>query len=257
MKKQKITIDCQDYPEALHAFLLSGNIYDSSCSSNAKTLYCDSGYYIKIDDSGELAQEALLGKLFYSIGFGVEVIKYISLDKDYLVTRSAIGKDLTHYLDNPKLLCELLADALRKLHCQSVDNVPMSSRLRRYLDSANGDFSGGYYDESVLMDSFRIKSKEEAWNIMQASKGMLMSNTLIHGDSCLPNIICNKGTFRSYIDFNMSGSGDKHIDLYWALWSLQYNLKTEEYMDYFLDQYGRDNFDLDMIKAVAAFEVFG
>ncbi len=257
MKKQKITIDIHDYPEILRALLLSGNVYDSSCSSNARTMYCDSGHYIKVDNKGELAQEALLGKLFYSMGLGVEVVNYYSLDKDYLVTRSAIGEDLTHYLTYPKQLCELLAGALRELHCQSVNNAPMSSRLRRYLDSANGDFSGGYYDESVLMDSFRIKSKEEAWNIMQASKGKLKANTLIHGDACLPNVICNKGKFSSFIDFNMAGSGDKHIDLYWALWSLQYNLKTEQYMDYFLEQYGRENFDFDMIKVVAAFEVFG
>jgi kanamycin kinase len=55
----------------------------------------------------------------------------------------------------------------------------------------------------------------------------------------------------------MAGVGDKHIDLYWAIWSLQYNLKTDEYTDYFLDQYGRDNFDYHMLKVIAAYELFG
>lgn len=257
MMKRKIEININDFPIELHKLLQSGNIYDSSCSSNAKTLYCDTGYYIKIDDKGELALEADLGKLFYNIGLGVEVIHYISADRDYLVTQSAAGEDLTHYLDDPKRLCEILAAALRRLHCQTVGDAPVSSRHQRYLDSANGDFFGGYYDESVLMDGFRINSKQEAWDIMQANKGKLKADTLIHGDACLPNIVCCNGNYSSFIDFSMAGAGDKHIDLYWAIWSLQYNLKTDQYTDYFLDQYGRENFDFNMLKVVAAFELFG
>ena len=257
MIKRKIEINIEDFPEKLHELLLSGNVYDSSCSSNAMTLYCDSGYYIKIDDKGELALEAELCDRFFYMGLGVKVIQYISSDKDYLVTQSAVGDDLTHYLDNPTVLCDLLASSLRRLHNQPLTDAPVSSRLQRYLDSADGDFSGGYYDESVLMDGFRVFSKQEAWNIMQANKNKLRADTLIHGDACLPNIVCHNGRFGSFIDLGMAGAGDKHIDLYWAIWSLQYNLKTNEYTDYFLDQYGRENFDLDMLKVVAAFELFG
>lgn len=257
MIKRKIEINIQDFPEELHTLLQSGNIFDSSCSSNATTLYCDSGYFIKIAALGELASEADLGKLFYSIGLGVEVVKYLSVGKDYLVTRSAIGEDLTHYLDNPKQLCEILATALRRLHEQSTEGVPVSFRFKQFLASANGDFSGDSYDESVLMDRFRIRSKQEAWDIMQANKGKLKADTLIHADACLPNIICHNGSFSSFIDVGTAGVGDKHIDLYWAIWSLQYNLKTEEYTDYFLDQYGAENYDYDMLKVVAAFEAFG
>ncbi|MDE7300410.1 MAG: hypothetical protein K2N94_16560, partial [Lachnospiraceae bacterium] len=63
--------------------------------------------------------------------------------------------------------------------------------------------------------------------------------------------------FSCFIDLAMAGVGDKHIDLYWAVWSLQYNLKTEDYTDYFLDLYGRENFEYDMLKVIAAFELFG
>ncbi len=257
MKKHKIEINIHDYPVELHEFLQSDNVYDSSCSSNAKTLYCDSGYYIKIDDSGELAVEAKLDELFHRIGLGVEVIRYLSEDKDYLVTKSAVGEDLTHHLDNPQMLCDLLADSLRFLHSQPIENAPISSRLQRYLDSANGDFSGGYYDESVLMDRFKVDSKQEAWDIMQSNKSRLSASTMIHGDACLPNIICDNSNCCSFIDLSMAGVGDKHIDLYWAIWSLEYNLKTDQYTDYFLDRYGRENFDIDMLKVIAAFELFG
>lgn len=85
-----------------HELLPSGNLFDSSCCSNAMTLHCNSGYFIKINDKEELALEAALGYRFFSLGFGVKVVQYISSDKDYLVTQSAVGVNLTHCLDEPK-----------------------------------------------------------------------------------------------------------------------------------------------------------
>ena len=37
--------------------------------------------------------------------------------------------------------------------------------------------------------------------------------------------------------------GDRHFDLCWALWSLNYNLKTPRFNDRLLDAYGRDAVD--------------
>ena len=69
--------------------------------------------------------------------------------------------------------------------------------------------------------------------------------------------VLQDGEFSSLIDLGAAGIGDKHMDIYWALWSLQYNLKTEYYTDYFLDLYGRDNFEPEMLRVIAAFECFG
>ena len=55
----------------------------------------------------------------------------------------------------------------------------------------------------------------------------------------------------------MCGLWDKHIDIYWAIKSLQINLKTEDYTDLFLDMYGRDNINEDMLRVIAAYELFG
>ena len=257
MKKTKVDIGAEHFPDEIRVLIENATVYDSSCSSDALVYYIDSGYYVKIDDSHKLSHEAELNKLFYTMGFGVEVISYISRDKDYLVTRAAAGEDLTHCLDEPEKLCELLAVSLRTLHSQPIGNMPVSSRYQRYMESAAGDYSGGVYDECVLTDRYRIDSKEEAWSIIQEKKHLLEANTLIHGDACLPNIIQNNGSFSTFIDFNMAGIGDKHIDLYWAIWSLQYNLKTEAYTDVFLDFYGRDNFNEEMLRVIAAFELFG
>lgn len=73
----------------------------------------------------------------------------------------------------------------------------------------------------------------------------------------LPNLILDQGKFGSLIDFSLAGIGDKHIDLYWAIWSLEYNLGTDAYTEYFLDCYGRENFEYDMLQVISAFEMFG
>ena len=255
MKKTKTQVNIDSFPKEIRHLFRDANVFDSSCSSDASVYYIDTGYYVKTGSPHSLTDEAVLTNLFYERGLGVEAIAYVSADRDYLVTRSAVGEDLTHYLQNPEKLCELLASSLLRLHSQPVGDVPVSSRYRRYIDSANGSFDGGCYDESVLTDRYTVKSKEEAWAIMQASKKLLAADTLIHGDACLPNIIQNNGSFSAFIDFNMSGAGDKHIDLYWAIWSLWYNLKTDEYTDLFLDLYGRDKFDFELIRAVAALEL--
>ena len=83
---------------------------------------------------------------------------------------------------------------------------------------------------------------------------LLKSDTFIHGDFCLPNIMLDDWKFSTFIDVGLAGVGDKHIDIYWVLWSLNYNLGTDKYTDYFLDLYGRENVDMDVLKMVAEAE---
>jgi len=50
---------------------------------------------------------------------------------------------------------------------------------------------------------------------------------------------------------------DRHIDLFWAVWSLNYNLDNPTYAELFLDYYGREEVDTNKLRLVAAFEAFG
>lgn len=256
MKRTKINLSIEDFPSKLHPFLLNAELYDSSASSSANVLYIYPKYFLKIDGRGELKQEALLTEQFHRRGLGPEVVRYLTEDRDYLLTKAIPGEDCLAYLNDPQRLCRVLAAALRELHEQPPAGLPRSMRLERYLASAE-DWDGGYWDESVGMPEFVVSTRNEAWEIMQANKHRLRDDTCIHGDFCLPNIILDRGRFRSFIDLPMAGAGDRHIDLYLAVWSLQYNLKTTRYTGRFLDLYGRDGFDYDMLRVIAAFEVFG
>ena len=222
MQKTKVDININDFPQELHYIFADTNVYDSSSSPKAQVLYSDLGYYIKIADAGNLSQEATLARLFDQKGLGPRVVFYIQAEKDYLVTESAKGEDALEYLDNPKKLCEVLADAMKYLHDQSIEGVPVSTSMKVYDSSEKG-----------------MKLKKD---------------TFIHGDFCLPNVMLENWKFTSFIDAGAAGVGDKHIDIYWTLWSLQYNLKTDEYTDYFLDCYGREKVDMDILKIVAEVE---
>lgn len=257
MNKRKVNIDIREFPEALRELLRSGEIYDSSCHSSAETLYCDSGYYIKIDRKDALSREAALCQRFHRMGLGVEFVDYLSEDRDYLVTKEARGQALHHYQEDPQLLCRALAGVLRELHSRPVADAPESVLLTKYRQIAAGERPKGDFDAIIRKYGFALSSEDEAWELVQTNRDSLKGNTFIHGDACLPNIILDGDKLSAFIDVGNAGAGDKHMDLFWAVWSLRYNLKTDAYGDYFLDQYGRENFDYEMLRVVSAFEVFG
>lgn len=252
MIRKKIDIELNDFPNELHGYLAAGDVYDSSCSPEARALYCSGGYYIKIAPRGELAREAELDRVFHSLGMGVEVVCYLSKDRDYLVTAGAVGADLTHAQDDPEGLCAVMARALRKLHTMDPAGAPRSAKLREY-EAVTGDG----YDEYLLVEGIGVDSREDARRILREGRYTLKADTLIHGDACLPNIICRDGQFSSFIDCGLGGLGDRHIDLFWAMWSIQFNLKTSVYSDLFLDLYGREDVNMDVLRTVAALELLG
>lgn len=256
MEKTKIEINLQEFPEALHYLFKDACVYDSSSSSSAKVYYSDKGYYIKVAAKGRLEEEAKLTKVFADRGLGVEVAHFLSEDKDYLVTKSAKGEDCLSFLEDPERLCAVLAKTMRELHSRPIQGVPVSSRAKHFEDTAAGKVEC-QYEEYILMDRFPIRSREEAWQIIQENKHRLKTDTLIHGDFCLPNVMLEDWKFTTFIDLPLAGLGDKHVDIYWVLWSLQFNLKTDKYTDLFLDLYGRENFEMDMLRVIAAFEVWG
>lgn len=224
MQKTKTQINTNDFPAELHYLFQNATVYDSSSHPTMTTLYSDLGYYIKIAEKGALEKEAELAKLFASMGMGVEVVAYSSADKDYMVTREAKGEDALapQYLSNPEKLCEALAEAMKYLHSRPIDGVPVSMCMETYE---------------------------------KAGKAHLMKqDTFIHGDFCLPNVILDNGKFSTFIDVGLAGVGDRHIDLYWVLWSLNYNLKTDKYTDYFLEKYGKEKVDMELLKLVAEVE---
>ena len=244
------------YPSALQPYLQGSQLFDCSCCSDATTFYVDRGYYLKIAPKGCLAQEARFTQWFYDKGLSVEVVLYISEDKDYLLTKKAEGEVLTTFLDQPKAICKTLAMGLHQLHSLSVSDFPVSDKMDVYIQTAEQNYHKGCFDKFLLVPWIGFTDKEEAWQLFQANKHRLQRNVIVHGDYCLPNVFMKDSEFSAMIDLGQAGVGDRHIDIYWALWSLWYNLGTDEYTDCFLDYYGRDLIDQNLLKTIAAIETF-
>lgn len=261
MKKTLLNRIPNEMPHDIQRFVSAANIYDSSCSPEAKVYFIDreNGYYLKCSGKGMLEKESKMTEYFYSKGLGAEVLNYISDDRDWLLTTAVIGEDCVHeaYLIDPKRLCDTVAYELRKLHETDYSDCPILDRTAEYLAEVERNYHTGNYDQSLFPDSFGYRSAKEVYDVLTAEKDALQSKVLLHGDYCLPNIILNNWKLSGFIDVGNGGVGDRHIDIFWGVWTLWFNLKTNKYHERFLDAYGRDKADESILKIVAAAEVFG
>ncbi len=262
MKKTKINGIPFELPEEITHFINGADVYDSSCSPEARVYFIDkeNGYFLKCAKAGALEKEAAMTKFFHSKNLGAEVLTYLSYpDTDLLLTAAVKGEDCTHeeYLSRPERLCDVLACELRKLHETDFTACPVPDRTADYLTFAEENYRTGNYDKTSFPDSFGYRNAEEAYAVLTEGKSALQSKVLLHGDYCLPNVILDNWKLSGFIDVGSGGVGDRHIDLFWGTWTLFFNLKTDKYHSRFLDAYGRDKADESLLKIIAAAEVFG
>lgn len=261
MKKTALDSITNEIPHELQSFIDNAKVFDSSSSPDAKVYYIDkdNGYYLKHAGKGTLKIEFEMTKYFCSKGLGAEVLSYISEDEDFLLTAAVKGEDCVYedYLSNPQKLCDVIACELRKLHETAYDGCPVKDRTAEYLALADRNYLTGNYDKSHFPDCFGYRSADDAYAVLNDGRAALGSDVVIHGDYCLPNIILDNWKLSGFIDVGNGGVGDRHIDLFWGIWSLAFNLKTDKYRERFLDAYGRDKADESILRVVAAAEVFG
>lgn len=261
MKKTLLSALPEEMPRELRNFISTATVYDSSSSPEARVYFIgrEGGYYLKRAEKGALKKEAAMTSYFYAKGLGAQVLEYISRDSDWLLTAALPGEDCLHekHLADPKRLCDILATELRKLHETGFTGCPVPDRTADYLACAEKNYHAGTYDPSHFPDSFGYPTAQAAYEVLSAGKGALQSRVLLHGDYCLPNIILRDWKLSGFIDVGNGGVGDRHIDLFWGIWSLAFNLKTDRYRERFLDAYGRDVVDESILKVIAAAEVFG
>jgi kanamycin kinase len=261
MKRTLINPDINSYPDDIRSFLQGADIYDSSCSPEARVIFIDKdgGYFLKSSPKGTLKKEADMTSFFHSKGLSTEVVLYRSDESDWLLTKKLIGEDCTHsaYLDDPHRLCDTLAELLRKLHEINTQNCPVADRMSDYFALAEKNYAKGQIDLSYYEQDYGSITADGAWNIVNEGKDLLCGKALLHGDYCLPNVILDNWRFSGFIDLGNGGVGDRHVDIYWGAWTLRFNLGTDKYRERFFDAYGKDKIDFDLLRVVAAAETFG
>lgn len=260
MKMQPVKLDISKFPQEFHSILNGSQNFDSSCSPQAKVYFVDNkcGYFIKIAKKGELEREALMTRYFNRFGLSARFLSYVSNEQDYLLTEKIVGDDCItdKYLRQPQRLCDKIAESLLMLHSLDISDCPIN-HTEVYLQTAEKSYINNSYNKEHFPDSFGYTSAQEAWGVVQRFKHLLKNDTLLHGDYCLPNIILNNWKLSGFVDLSNSGVGDRHVDIFWALWSLWFNLKTNKFKERFFDAYGHNKIDEEILRLVAAIEVFG
>ncbi len=246
-------------PDEIKRLAGDSPVFDSSSSPEARVYLIDkdTGFFLKCAEAGTLVNEAGMDGYFHSLGLGPEVMYYGAHGgRDFLLTRRVIGKPLTHgdYLENPRRLAIALGERMRELHEHPADACPVTDRVSSYIDTARRSYLAGVRSFESLKSYSKFKSHEDAYLALCEGEGMLKSDTLIHGDFCLPNVIFDAWRLSGYIDLGCGGIGDRHIDIFWGLWTLNFNLKSDGYSDIFLDAYGRDKIDRATLTVVSAAE---
>ncbi|TYP79027.1 aminoglycoside 3'-phosphotransferase [Paenibacillus methanolicus] len=220
MEKKRIAFNAGALPLGIRSLFQGADVYDSSCSELARTLFVDGPKrcYVKIGTKSALESEAIMGSFLHRHRLSPEPFAYeTDDDHDYLVTEAIDGEDGTDpaFLEQPAKLAFAFGEHLRMLHTLPLEGCPYPNRTNELL---------------VEHRSSKIYSP--------ATDPVVM-----HGDYCLPNIILIEFAFRAFIDVGHGGVGDRHYDLTWGLWSLQHNLKSDAFGDHFLNGYGRTYFD--------------
>lgn len=263
MTKTRILQIPYEIPAELEALVSKAEIYDSSCSPEARVYYIksDKGYYLKKAKRGTLTAEARMTEYFNSLRLSPPLVSYVAdSDNDWLLTEECHGEDLTcsTYLENPTRLCDSLAATLRTLHETDFSGCPVQDRMSSYFSTVQANYENGVFDLSLFSgSSFEFDSAKKAYDLFLGCRDILCGKTLLHGDYCLPNVIFDNWNFSGFIDLGNGGVGDRHVDVFWGLWTLNFNLKTDKYSERFLDCYGRQLVDKDALRAVAAAECFG
>lgn len=260
MKRTLIKDIPRPLPEEVIDLMAGAPVYDSSCSPTARVYLIDKdgGYFLKRSPRGTLAREAMMDEYFHSLGLGAKVKAYISGEEDFLITERLFGEDGTHeiYLCDPKRLCDIYATRLRALHEIRPTGCPVV-RTADYIKAVEDNYRTECYDRTQFPDSFGFRTPDEAIGRFREGKDYLKCDTLLHGDYCLPNVILDNWSLSGYIDLDSGGVGDRHVDIFWGCFTLYFNLHTTEYTDRFLDAYGRDKIEPELLHTVAAAEVFG
>lgn len=260
MKRTPTTPDLSQFPEEFRYLLENRPVFDSSCSKEAKVWFIDEdgGLFLKSAPGGRLKEEAEMNRFFHSRGLGPEVLSYLPGETDWMLTVRIPGEDCTHpaYLSDPKRLCDTTAALLRQFHETDFTGCPVQNRTECYLTEAARNYRAGIYEHDLFPDNWGFGSAEAAWQEIQRNARCLKMDTLLHGDYCLPNILLDNWRFSGFIDLGKAGVGDRHFDIFWGAWTLLFNLKTNAYYDRFLDAYGRDCIQPELLKTIAALEGF-
>lgn len=231
------------------------NKYLDLSFSKYRKVYESKGHIIKIGRISELDREVVGLKILGGKGLAPILIDEFKWKEFHvLVMEKVEGKNLIHktYLGNPIKFIEEYARCLYHLHHEiKLEKEIIDDLKSRFIDNKMEKI-GKLYNRNAICNVMISKnynmSIDEGILYIRENYFKLINESIIHGDVCLPNIIFKEDKFSRFIDLDGFEVYDYHYDIFWALWTLLFNLETDEYRDVFIKAYGRELIDEKRLK---------
>jgi kanamycin kinase len=227
-------------PAAVKPWVTGAVVYNSSSSQASQTYYAEKrgeGVFIKVGPTDLLEREWAMDRFLAAYGLGPDVLDFGHEDGSFLVTRPLGGEDGISggHLDQPGRLAQALGSALRVLHSLPTEHCPFPHRSAEMRALAAENIQQASYDSGLIPERF-----DAAVDRFRRTTWPSDDLVVLHGDFCLPNVLFQDFRLTGFVDLGNGGVGERHYDLYWGLWTLGYNTKSDRYNDTFLAAYGRD-----------------
>lgn len=202
---------------------------DNVGMSNSQVV-CFEDMVLKIEKQSEESNNE--NKMMSWLADKLPVPKIICLEKsnniNYLLMSKIKGNMLcsSEFLENPKLVVQLLAEGLRMLWDVDITNCPSDSSIDNKLNLAEARVLNNLCDmENVESETYGENGFDSPAHLLEWLKANKPVEELSfsHGDFCLPNIFACNNKISGFIDLGRSGVSDKYHDIALCYRSLQHN----------------------------------
>ena len=230
------SLDIKNLPSSIQT-LISGKPFETdSMGKSGSGVYVFDDFVLKIVDARNKQfreRNEISVQVMRWLDGKLPVPKVICYESDndfqYLLMSRVTGKMSCdeYYLEHPRELCRLLAQAFRMLWSVDVTGCPRERTIENELEEAKYRVENNLIDlEDAEPDTFGengFENPEALLSWLQTHKPEY-EPVLSHGDFCLPNIFLKDNQVSGFIDLGATGIGDKWRDIALCYRSLKHNV---------------------------------
>lgn len=259
LKKRGCRQEDIDY---IYSLIHDKEAYDFSGYSGITTIVIpkikpeEKGYCIKISDNPlKLYEDSIICNLMAKYKFSTNVVKYISTNKDYLITEQIEAQMALNEFSDFRALASFMGSSLRSFHDTDWELEEMSKEELNILYSRSKAMFNEALSHEKGLDFLAEYQKDMDYNSMKEyllhhKSKYIVDDVIIHGDYNPRNVFAKNNIFAGMVDFTDTCFGDRHYDIYFSMWTValysgiigQESL-VSECENIFLDSYGRDKVD--------------
>lgn len=243
------------------------DVYDVSGYSGSTTIITKAlkpgmqEYCIKICDvPGNLKEEADIWKIMAKNNMTSRFVKYISTNKDYLITDCISSPMALNKYPELKELASFMGRTLRKFHdiswkAERLEDCEIKFFEKRTVQMYETAISK---EEGLrfIADDIGNKDYSSMREYLRLHKDICkFDEVLIHGDYNARNVFAMGPDTAWFVDLVDMCFGDRHYDIFFAIWTLQFYFginkdvqKARECEKMFIDAYGWDVFDINRYR---------